>query len=88
MNKLSILLYPFDKGFFGKTLMECPKNNIKISQSSKFEHDSIDDLNRHFAMQLFNRSLEKTPVVDTFNKDIEKELSSSVFGLNKHFNIF
>lgn len=45
-------LNPFDRGFFGSTLLKqrkFPKNYTP----SKLEQDSIDDLNKHFLQKMF-----------------------------------
>lgn len=63
-------LYPFDKGFFGKTLYKMAKENTKDFKPSKITRDSIDDLVEYFDKKLFNYmpKLERSPRVDTVEK--------------------
>lgn len=76
MNKVN-LFYPMDKGFFGKTLNSPIKSVTK--QSSDLKLDSIDDLNKHFQMQMFKSKFAKTPKFDSFASAISEQKSNDFF---------
>lgn len=83
MNKVN-LFYPFDKGFFGKTLMSPMERVIKHGKPSKVEMSSIDDFNKHFADKLFRSVLERTPkadVYDTASKFEEPKIVNGILGI-------
>ena len=58
--------YPFDKGFFGKTLAQAAKQPLPEGFiPSKLKLDSIDDLVKYFDSKLFSpQPLERSPKVD------------------------
>lgn len=60
-------LYPFDKGFFGKTLSAWSKSHAGEGiKPYKIEMSSIDDFNKHFADKFFEHRLERTPETDKY----------------------
>lgn len=64
-------LNPFDKAFFGKSMAARSrdlKNSGELLTPSKSKLDCIDDLNNFFVKQSIAKTLEKTPVSDTFAK--------------------
>lgn len=64
-------LNPFDKAFFGKSMAARArdlKNSGELLTPSKLKLDCIDDLNNFFVKQSIAKTLEKTPVSDTFAK--------------------
>ncbi len=78
MSKIDIF-YPFDKGFFGKTLMTPIKEGLKVTrEGSKLQLDSIDDLNHHFALQLMKSNLERVPETEKFIRTANVEMPSSL----------
>lgn len=74
MNKVN-LFYPFDKGFFGKTLMSPMERVIKHGKPSKVEMSSIDDFNKYFADKLFHCPLERSPKADVL--DVKADLDET-----------
>lgn len=73
MSKIDIF-YPFDKGFFGKTLMTPIKDGLKVArEGSKIQLDSIDDLNHYFSQKLMKSNLERVPAKEEFTRSADIE---------------
>ncbi len=78
MSKIDIF-YPFDKGFFGKTLMTPIKDGLKAArEGSKIQLDSIDDLNHYFSQKLMKSNLERVPETEKFTRTANVEMPSSL----------
>lgn len=64
-------LNPFDKAFFGKTMIARArdlKNTGELLVPSNLKLDCIYDLNHFFVKQSIAKTLEKSPVSDSFVK--------------------
>ncbi len=76
-------LYPFDKGFFGKTLADSANKAVKIDNPSNLKMDSVDDLVKHFKDECIRCAFERSPKVDSFEvKPVENVIAfPNVFSL-------
>ena len=60
-------LYPFDKGFFGKTLLAGAQDNaVRNPLLKRVMPDSISDFMKHFENKMYKHSLERAPKADTY----------------------
>lgn len=76
MSKFDIF-YPFDRGFFGKTLGTSVKNGLRVvCEKSKGKLDSVDDLNHYFAQKM-KSNLERMPVEECFIRSADIKPSSN-----------
>lgn len=57
-------LYPFDKGFFGKTLLSSKTVLPKNYRPSKLKWDSVDDIIKYFDNKMFKQRLTRSPKTD------------------------
>lgn len=60
-------LYPFDKGFFGKTMRNStPFETAKQTAYKKVMPDTLSDFMRHFEMKMKQQTFERVPQKDTY----------------------
>ncbi|MCM1338699.1 MAG: hypothetical protein NC191_03410 [Muribaculaceae bacterium] len=66
------VLYPFDKGFFGGTLMKASSSsNIRPGKAAML--DSVSDFTKHFEDLITKQfQLEKAPKADKFERCVNR----------------
>lgn len=64
------IFYPFDKGFFGKTLSTFKNEGAKITQTTELKQDSVDDMIKYFKDKCVKMSFERTPFNDSYEAPI------------------
>lgn len=76
-------LNPFDKGFFGSTLMGARKPLPRNFKPSKVEFDSVDDFNKHFQQEILHSAKKNSS-----NKNLPKTQNVKVKRSNFLLNMF
>lgn len=64
-------LNPFDKAFFGKTMIARARdlrNRGEFLNPTILKSDCVDDLNHFFLNKMISKTLENSPVSDSFVK--------------------
>lgn len=78
------IFYPFDKGFFGKTLTTNNRAAVKLEKSSNLQLDSADDFIKHFQDSCIKRRFERSPKSDSYES---KQPTKEVIDFPNIFNL-
>ena len=77
------IFYPFDKGFFGKTLTSSNRVSAQLESHSNLKLDSVDDMIKHFRDECVKYACERSPKADIYEpKSLENVVDfPNVFNL-------